>query len=153
QARGLKHYAGQVDVFSLHSFRLAPEVFGRTGAVAVAALVLVPFAALAARRRWAALVLGGSIIVLALELIPFLFTRFSNAASLSQARRAAGFLPFAFAFGGGAFVASRLLRLLVLPVALAAGILLQRSFPGDFSYGGVGGPAAAAWIALYGGAA
>jgi hypothetical protein len=153
QARGLEHYAGQVDVFSLHRFRLAPEVFGRTGAVAVAALLLVPLAALAARRRWAALVLGGSLAVLAIELIPFLFTRFSDAVSLSQARRAAGFVPFAIAFAGGAFVAARFLRVFVLPAALAAGIVLQHFYRGDFTYGGAGGPAYAAWIALFGAAA
>jgi len=153
QARGLKHYAGQLDVFSLHRFRLAPEVFGRTGAVAVAALLLVPLAGLAARRRWAAFVLGGSVAVLGIELLPFLFTRFSDAVSLSQARRAAGFVPFAFALAGGAFVAARFLRVLVLPAALAAGIVLQHLYAGDFSYGGAGGPAYAAWIALYGGGA
>ena len=83
------------------SFSLAPEVFGRSGAVAVAALVLVPLAGLAWRRRWSSLVLGGSLAVLAVTLTPFLFERLSDAVSLSQSRRAAGFLPFAFAFAGG----------------------------------------------------
>ena len=36
----------------------SPELFGRTGAVAVAALLLLPLAGLAARRRWAAYVVG-----------------------------------------------------------------------------------------------
>ena len=31
-------------------------------------------------------------------LVPFLFEHLSDAVSLSQSRRAAGFLPFAFAF-------------------------------------------------------
>ena len=57
--RALQHYKGQLDVFSDGSYRLAPEVFGRSGAVAVAALFAVPLAVLAARRRWAAFVLGG----------------------------------------------------------------------------------------------
>ncbi len=61
QARGLAHYGdaarGRVD----HHFRLAAEVFGRSGAVAVAALLLLPLAALALRRRWAAFALGGSV--------------------------------------------------------------------------------------------
>ena len=44
------------------SYRLAAEVVGRTGAVAVAALALVPLAGLAVRRRrWAAFVLGGTV--------------------------------------------------------------------------------------------
>ena len=56
--RAFTHYAGQIDVFSEHSYRLAPEVFGRGGAVAIAGLLLIPLAALASRRRWAAFVLG-----------------------------------------------------------------------------------------------
>ena len=59
RARGLAHYPGQVDVFSPDSFRLAPEMLGRAGAVAIAALVAVPLAAFASRRRWSAYVLGG----------------------------------------------------------------------------------------------
>jgi hypothetical protein len=151
--RGIRHYSAQLDVSSAHHFRLAPEVFGRTGAVAVAALVAVPLAGLASRRRWAAFVLGGSLALLGLTLIPELFTRFSDAVSLSQSRRAAGFLPFAFAFAGGAVVLTRFLGFLVLPVALAAGIVLEHEYPGNFAYGGTGGPALAAWIAAYGGLA
>src|SRR5207237_46532 len=138
---------------SLHHFRLAPEVFGRTGAVAVAALVLVPLAGLAGRRRWAAFVLGGSLVVLVLTLVPFLFAHFSDVVSLSQSRRAAGFLPFAFAFAGGAAVLARRLGVLAVAVAAGAGVALQEAYPGNFAYGGAGGPSAAAWIALYGGLA
>ena len=105
-----QHYTGQLDVFSDGSYRLAPEVFGRSGAVAVAALFAVPLAALAAKRRWAAFVLGGFIAVLVLMLVPELFTRFSDAVSISQARRAAGFVPFAFAVAGGAAVLARAAR-------------------------------------------
>ena len=68
--------------------------------------------------------LGGMVLVLALELSSFLFPHFSDLVSLSQSRRAAGFVPFAFALAGGAAVLARALRLLVLPVALAAGIVL-----------------------------
>jgi hypothetical protein len=153
--RALAKYAGQLDVSSLTSYHLAPAIFARTGAVAVAALAAIPLAALAARRRWAALVLGGSLAVLALLLVPFLFTHFSDAVSLSQSRRAAGFLPFAFAFAGGALVLARLLGPPVLPLALVTGILLQRAYPGDFGYrfGGSGGPAVVTWIAVGGGVA
>ena len=63
---------------------------------------------------------------------PFLFPRFSDLVSLSQSRRAAGFVPFAFALVGGAAVLARVLGALVLPVALAAGIVLQLASPGDF---------------------
>ena len=151
--RALAKYAGQIDVSSLTSYHLAPEIFGRTGSVAVLALLAVPLAALAARRRWAAFVLGGSLAVLALMLVPFLFTHFSDAVSLSQSRRAAGFLPFAFAFTGGLLVAGKLLGKAALPFALVGGIVLQRAWPGDFGYsfGSGGGPALVTWIAAVGG--
>jgi hypothetical protein len=141
-------------VHSVSSYHLIPALVGRTGAVAVAALLLTPLAALAARRRWSALVLGGMVLLLALELLPFLFPRFSNLVSLSQSRRAAGFVPFAFALAGGTAVLTRALRLLVLPVALAAGIVLQQLYPGDFEqHYAHGGPALVTWIALWGGLA
>ena len=151
--RALRHYGDQLDVWSPGRYRLAPEVLGRGGAVAVAALLLVPLAALAARRRWAAFVLGGSTAVLVLVLVPILFTHFSDAVSLSQSRRAAGFLPFSFAFAGGLGVLRRLTSVAVLPAALLAGIVFQHVWPGDFAYGlHDGGPAFATWIAAVGGA-
>ena len=105
--RALGHYSGELVVSSIHHYRLAAEVVGRTGAVAIAALVLVPVAGLAARRRWGALVLGGTVAILALMLVPTLFMHFSDAASLSQSRRAAGFVPFTFAFAGGLALVTR----------------------------------------------
>ena len=152
--RALKHYASELDVFSLHRYRLAPEGLSRSGAVAVAALVVVPFAFAASRRRWAAFVLGGAVPVLALTLASFLFPHFADLVSLSQARRAAGFVPFAFALAGGIAVIAGYARWLVLPLALGAGIALQLTWPGDFGYGlREGGPGVAAWIALWGGLA
>jgi hypothetical protein len=151
--RALRQYEGQLDVFSETSYRLAPEVFGRSGAVAVAALLCVPLAGLALRRRWAAYVLGGSLAIFLVLLAPALFVPFSDVVSLSQSRRAAGFLPFAFAFAGGLLVLAGFLRLALLPVALGAGIVLQHLYPGDFGYRLVsGGPALATWIAAVGGA-
>ena len=150
--RALRHYQGQLDVFSDGRYRLAPEVLGRSGAIAVAALFAVPLAVLAAKRRWAALVLGGFLAVLVLMLVPTLFTRFADVVSISQARRAAGFVPFAFAVAGGAAVLARLLSIGALPVGLAAGIAFQLAYPGDFGYSLVhGGPAVATWVALGGG--
>jgi hypothetical protein len=74
--------------------------------------------------------------------------------SVSQARRAAGFLPTPFAFAAGLAVLAGLARLLVLPLALAAGIALQLAWPGDFGYVFEGGgPAIATWVAAVGGAA
>src|SRR5207237_4339477 len=87
----------------------------------------------AGRRRWSSFVLGGTVAILALMLVPTLFVRFSELVSLSQSRRAAGFIPFAFAFAGGLLLLAR--WRLVLPAALAAGIALQLLWPGDFAYG------------------
>ena len=145
-------YPEQLDVFSEASYRLAPEVFGRGGAIAIAALIMVPLAALVPLRRWSAFVLGGSLAVLAVTLTSALFPTFADLVSISQARRAAGFLPFAFAFAGGLIVLTSLLRWLVLPVALIAGIVLQLAFPGDFGYRlDGGGPAYVTWAAVLGG--
>jgi hypothetical protein len=149
---GIAHYADQLRVFSSSSFLLRPEVIDRRGSAAIAALVLVPLAALAWRRRWAAFVLGGTLAVLAIVLVPFVFPRFAETVSLSQARRLAAFLPLPFAFAGGAWVLARLLRAWVLPLALATGIWLELAWPGDFNYTlKHGGPAAATWIAALAG--
>jgi hypothetical protein len=150
--RALERYAPQLDVDSLDSYSLAPEVFGRSGAVAVAALVAVPLAALASRSRWAAFVVGGAVPILALTLADFLFPSFADLVSLSQARRIAGFLPVAFAFAGGCVVLAGLLRGAALPAGLAAGLWLHLTWPGDFGPRlDHGGPAFATWVALIGG--
>ena len=150
RARAFKQYAGQLNG-SLDHFSLAPQVFGRSGAVAVAALLLIPLTALASRYRWAAYVVGGSLAVFAITLVPWLFTPFADVVSLSQARRLAGFLPFAFALAGGMGVLAALLGRLAAPLALAAGIILQWQYPGDFGYTvEQGGPAWATWIAVAG---
>ena len=112
------------------SYRLAPEVFGRAGAVAVAALLLVPLAGLALRRRWAAYVLGGFLAVAAVMLVPLLFVPFSDLVSLSQSRRAAGFWPLAFAFAGGLTVLAAILRGLLLPVGAAGRDRAPARLPG-----------------------
>ena len=132
--RAFEHYRGQLDVRSDTVYSLAPEVFTRSGAVAIAALLLVPLAGLAARRRWAAFVVGGSLAVFAVLLLPLLFTTLADLVSISQARRAAGFLPFAFAFAGGMAVLARIIGPPAPLVALAAGIALQILYPGDFEY-------------------
>ncbi|HWX08796.1 MAG TPA: hypothetical protein VNY33_02365, partial [Gaiellaceae bacterium] len=147
----LKQYATDLAVSSTSSYHLAPGIVARAGAVAVAGLVLVPLAGLAGRRRWSAFVLGGAVLVLALELSPFLFPHFSDLVSLSQSRRAAGFVPFAFALAGGAAVLARFTGLFLPPAALAAGVVLQLEFPGDFGPKlREGGPPVATWIALWG---
>ncbi len=152
--RAFRQYAGQLDVFSDTSYRLAPEVFGRAGAVAVAAMLLVPLAGLALRRRWGAYVLGGFLAVAAVMLVPLLFVPFSDLVSISQSRRAAGFWPLAFAFAGGLTVLAAVLRRLLLPAALLGGIALQVAYPGEFSYRlEDGGPALVTWFAVAAGVA
>ena len=152
--RGLAKYGDELHVDSLHHYALRPEVVSRAGAVAVAGLLLVPFAAFAGRQRWAAYVVGGTLAVLAIELVPWIFPRFADAVSLSQARRAAGFVPLPFALAGGTAVLSGFVGPFVLPLALGAGIALQLAYPGDFGPGlEQGGPAWATWVAAIGGAA
>jgi hypothetical protein len=148
----LTQYGDQLVVKNDHHFRLAAEVFGRSGAVAVAALVLLPICALAIRERWARFVAGGALIVLVVLEVPWLFVHFSDAASLSQSRRAARFVPFAFLLAGG--LALVVCRVWVVPLAFVAGLVLQLCWPGDFDYGlRHGGPALATWIGLFGGLA
>ena len=132
--RAFEQYGSQLVVHSETSYNLAAEVFTRAGAVAIAALLLIPLAGFAARRRWAAYVVGGSLAVFAAMLLPFLFTSLADLVSISQARRAAGFLPFAFAFAGGMAVLARLVGPLLLPLALGFGMFLQIVYPGDFDY-------------------
>ena len=143
--RAFEQYRGQLVVHSDTSYNLAPEVFTRAGAVAIAALLLIPLAGLAARRRWAAYVVGGSLAVFAVMLLPFLFPALADLVSISQARRAAGFLPFAFAFAGGFGVLARLVGPILLPLALGTGMFFQIVYPGDFDY--VLKNPAPAWIA------
>jgi len=145
--RAFEQYRGQLDVRSDTVYSLAAEVFTRSGPVAIAALLLIPLAGLAARRRWSAYVVGGSLAVFAVMLVPFLFATLADLVSISQARRAAGFLPFAFAFAGGLGVLSKLLGRLLLPLALVAGIALQFAYPGDFEY--VLEDTAPAWITWF----
>jgi hypothetical protein len=148
---GFERYPGQFIVESESSFHLSPEVLTRAGPVPLAALCLVPLALFAVRRRWAAFVLGGALVVLAVLLSDALFPRLVDAVSLSQARRLAGFLPLAFALAGGAAVLARALSWAVLPLALVAGLALEWAWPGDFGYRlEEGGPTLPVWIALGG---
>jgi hypothetical protein len=149
--RAFVDYGGELDVFGLHSYRLTPELFGRAGAIAVASLVLLPLAVFAYRRMWAAFVLGGMLVTFAIALLPFVFPRFADAVSISQARRIIGFSPRAFALVGGALVLAGFLRWALLPLALVAGIVLQHEFQGDFVLPyrpEHGAPAALTWVAF-----
>ncbi|MEX2645940.1 MAG: hypothetical protein WD249_06735 [Gaiellaceae bacterium] len=148
RAGDFARYAAQLDG-DPDSFRLAPRTISRGGAAAVAALLVVPLAAFA-RRRVAAFVLGGSLAVLVVLLVPALFTQLADVVSLSQGRRLAQFLPLPFALAAAALLAGQL-RLAGVAIGLALGIGLQLAYPGSFNYGGGDGPAYPVWIALIGG--
>jgi hypothetical protein len=153
-AQNLHHYRTDLVVHSLARYSLAPARIDRNGAVTIVALLLVPLALLARRRRWSALVLGGTIAVLGIELWPLVFPHFSNAVSLSQSRRLSGFIPFAVALAGAAAVVSRYSRTLAIVGGLACGIWLQVAYAGDFGLRAPKTePAIVVWIALYGGIA
>jgi hypothetical protein len=150
-AQNLRHYGGDLVTHSLSRYNLAPNRIDRNGGAAVLALLLAPLAFFARQRRWSALVLGGTVAVLGIELWPLVFPHFSDAVSLSQSRRASGFIPFAVALAGGAAIVSRFSRTLAIVGGLACGIWLQVAYAGDF---GLRAPRTAptivVWIALYG---
>jgi hypothetical protein len=113
-------------------------------------LVAIPMAAFAGTRRWAAYVLGASLAVLVLVLLPWAFDNLSSAVSVSQARRLAIFLPIPFAVAGAASLLGRY-RVAACLAAFGAGGLLQLLYPGEFSYFlVVGGPPWPVWLALAG---
>ena len=152
RALGLAQYSTDLVVHSASSYHLAPGFVARAGAIVVAALVLMPLAGLAGRRRWSAFVLGGTVLLLALELPSFVFPHFSSRVVVAVAPPRVRSVSFALA--GGAAVLVRLAGPFVLPAALASGIALQLEFPGDFGTKlQQGGPAVATWIAFWGGLA
>jgi hypothetical protein len=153
-AQSLNHYNVDLVIHSPTRYNLAPNRVDRLGPVPMAALVLTPLAFFGRRRRWSALVLGATVVILALDLSPLVFPHFSNVVSLSQSRRLAVFIPFALAFAGGAAVVAGISRLLALALALGAGIWLQLSYPGDFGLSAARHqPSLPVWIGLYGGIA
>jgi hypothetical protein len=150
--RGIVQYQDQLVIHSSRDFHVTPELFGRSGAIAVASLIVLPAIAFAVPRRWAFFALGGTLIILVLGSVSWLFVHFSDVVGLSQSRRAMGFAPLPFAFTGATALLAR--RIWVPPLALLAGIAVQHYWPGDFEYGlKHGGPAAATWWALVGGLA
>ncbi len=151
KARRLLQYGGQLDVHGM-SFSLSPEAISRGGPATVAALLCIPVAMLAARRRWAAYVLGGTLAILALLLIPPVFTTVADLSSLSHARQLALFLPLPFALAGAAALAGRLrITGCILGLALGIGLVLAYPSGGEGLLGDLG-PAWATWVAAGGSA-
>jgi hypothetical protein len=132
-------------------FGMSPEAVARAGPVVVAGLLAVPLAALAAKRLWAALVLGGALVLLVLVLVPPFFTILADVFSLSQARRVPEFLPVSFAVVGACIALSRL-RHWGLAIAGATGVALVLLYPGESTWiYEKGGPSWAVWLACAGG--
>jgi hypothetical protein len=150
--RALRRYSLEIHGSCRGHYHLVPELVARRGSVAVAALTLLPLAAFAARRRWSALVLGGSLALLTLELVPFLFPKFAAVVSISQARRSAGFIPQALSLAGAAAILARAGPILVAAAAVA-GVVLQFVYPGGFGAELPSAPSWPTWIAFGGGAA
>jgi hypothetical protein len=134
-------------------FGMSPDAIARAGPVVVAGLIAVPLAAFAARRLWAALVLGGTVVVLVAVLVAPLFTTLTDVLSLSQARRLPQFLPISVAVVGGCVALSRL-RAWGIGIAGVVGAALVLLYPGEFTSAYVdGGPSWAVWLAIVGGPA
>jgi hypothetical protein len=152
EARALRHYGAQLEVVG-DAYRAAPDLITRAGPVVVAGLAAIPLVALAARRAWAAFAVGGTLVVLALLLVPELFVRLSDLVSISQSRRLAQFLPIPFAVAGAAVVLGRL-KLAGVAAALAAGLALELAYSSESTHEVVrGGPSWPLWVAVVGGAA
>ena len=146
----IQHYGNAFDFFG-DSFRFAPEAIARGGPVVVAGLLAIPLAGFAARRRWAQLVLGSSLLGLAVLLVPQLFTLLADVFSVSQARRLSAFLPLAFALVG-AFVLAGRGRLAGVALAFGAGLAAELLVSGEFTYRvQEGGPGWVVWVAVVGG--
>ena len=149
KARALAHYGGQLQVVG-DGYRAAPEVITRAGPVVIAAFAVLPLVALWARRTWAAFAVAGSLVALAILLVPELFTRFSDLVSISQSRRLAQFLPVPFALAAAAVLSGRL-RAAGVAAALGAGIALELLYSAETSHiVEEGGPVWPLWTAVVG---
>jgi hypothetical protein len=129
RARALAHYGAQLQAVG-DGLRAAPDTITRGGPVIVAALLLLPLAALGVRRWWAAFAVGGMLLTLFVLLVPAVFTPFVDAISVSQGRRLAQFLPVPFVIAAAAVVAGRF-RIVAAAVALAAGTVLELAYEAE----------------------
>ena len=143
-ARDIAHYSGFFEG-DAESFRVDPDAIARRGGLVVVALLAIPLAAFAGRRLWSSLVLGGSLLILAVLLLPPVFTLFADLVSVSQSRRLVAFLPLPFALAGAAVVAGRF-RVVGVAAALGVGIAASVAFPAGESRAG----AWPVWIAFAG---
>jgi hypothetical protein len=149
RARALAHYGAQLQGVG-DGLRAAPDAVTRTGPVLLAALIVLPLVALAVRRWWASLAVGGTVLTLGVLLVPFVFTAFVDAISVSQGRRLAQFLPVAFAIAAAAVFAGRF-RIVGAAAALGLGVALELAYQSDSTPGvEAPGPVWPLWVALVG---
>ena len=149
RARALAHYGAQLQGVG-DGLRAAPDAITRSGPVLLAALLVLPLVALAVRRWWAAFAVGGTVLTLAVLLVPFVFTAFVDAISVSQGRRLAQFLPVAFALASAAVLVGRF-RLFGAAGALGFGLALELAYQSDSTAGvEFPGPIWPLWVALVG---
>ena len=149
RARALTHYGAQLQGVG-DGLRAAPDAITRSGPVLLAALIVLPLVALAVRRWWAAFAVGGTVLALAVLLVPFVFTTFVDAISVSQGRRLAQFLPVAFAVAAAAVLAGRL-RIVGVAAGLGFGLALEFAYQADSAPGlDSPGPIWPLWVALVG---
>ena len=147
EARALSHYGEQLQVVG-DGYRAAPQAITRAGPVVVAGLAALAVLALAIRRAWALFAVTGTLVTLAILLVPELFTRFSDLVSISQSRRLAQFIPIPFAIAGAAVVIGRL-RFAGAALSLGLGIALELAYAAELSHEVErGGPTWPLWIAF-----
>ena len=150
EARAIAHYGAQLQVVG-DGYRAAPDAITRAGPVVIAGLAVLPLLALGVRRAWAVFAVLGTLAVLAILLVPELFTRFSDLVSISQSRRLAQFLPIPFAIAAGAAVLARA-RVVGVGLAFAAGLVLELLYAAELTHVvETGGPTWPLWVALVGG--
>jgi hypothetical protein len=128
-----------------------PGAIVRMGTLVVAGLLVVPLVMFASTRLWAALVVGGTLALLAILVIPPAFTAAADLLSLSQARRVPQFFPIPFAVVGGCILLTRL-RAAGALIAAGLGVAFLLLFPGQFTYVySAGGAGWVVWVTVGGG--
>ena len=149
RARAFDQYAGQLRG-SVDHFSLAPQVFGRSGAVAVAALLLIPLDGARLQASLGGLRRRGVASDLYDHARPVAVHAVRRHRLALPARRLAGFLPFGFALAGGMGVLASLLGPSRPRSRSRPGSSCSGSSPATSATGSTGRAAWATWIAVAG---
>lgn len=126
-------------------FALEPGQLAHGGAPVVVGLLAVAVAAVAVRNRFGSFVVGATLAVAVVALVPPLFRPFSDVLTLTEAMRIGLLLPLPFALAGLATVAAARRRAALVPAAAlgAAAVAAFGSVPPS-------GPAWPVWVAVAG---